>query len=169
MLDYNNQRVCGLWLSYIGIIIILSAFSGGKLLIQPFLIGFGYVIGYIIIFILPYINQKLSYGKNTRFQDRMDNISLLFLVVFSTLCGLLIGVSDLRLLWLSIFLVVGIHFFGFYFSQGKLLIWLGLLTVANAVLGLILINTPFIIFAIIDGLLKISFGIKMLQMRRAIS
>lgn len=164
--EYNTQRVSGLWLVYIGIVIFLAAMTGGTLLMQPFVIGIGYAAGYILIFGLPYVHRKLAYGENTKFQNMMDNISIIFLVVFCTLCGFVIGFSDLRLLWLSVFLVVGLHFFGFYFSQGRLMLWLGLLTVLNAIAGILLIDIPFLVFAAIDAFLKFTIGMRMLLLKK---
>ena len=167
--EYNTQRTVGVWLVYIGSIIILSAITSGHLFMQPFLIGFGYFIGYFLIFGLPYVNKKLSYGKNSKFQDKMDNYSIIFTIILCTLCGLVIGFDDLRLLWLCIFVVIGIHFFGFYFSQGKIMLVLGILTIVNSLVGILFVSTPFLLFAAIDGILKISIGVKMLYMRRQLN
>ena len=164
--EYNTQRTVGVWLLYIGVIIILSAITSGDLFIQPVLMGLCYFIGYFLIFGLSYVNKKLSYGKNSKFQDRMDNYSIIFTIILCTLCGLVIGFDDLRLLWLCIFIVIGIHFFGFYFSQGKIMILLGILTTLNSLLGILLISVPFLLFAVIDGIIKIIIGFKMLFMRR---
>ena len=164
--EYNTQRTVGVWLLYIGVIIILSAITSGDLFIQPLLMGLGYFIGYFLIFGLSYVNKKLSYGKNSKFQDRMDNYSIIFTIILCTLCGLVIGFDDLRLLWLCIFIVIGIHFFGFYFSQGKLMFLLGILTILNSLVGILLISVPFLLFAVIDGIIKIIIGFKMLFMRR---
>lgn len=162
---YNTQRTVGVWLVYIGVIIILSALMGDDLLIQPFTMGFGYFIGYFLIFGLPYVNNKLAYGKNSRLQDKMDNYSIIFTIILCTISGLVIGFDDLRLLWLCIFIIIGIHFFGFYFSQGNLMIILGVLTILNSLIGILLISIPFLLFAVIDGIIKIIIGIKMLLMR----
>lgn len=164
--EYNTQRTCGVWLIYIGIIIIVSAISGGELLIQPFILGFGYFLGYFLIFMLPFLNRKLSYGNNSKFQDKMDNITMLVTVILCTFCGVFIGFDNLRLLWLSILIVIGIHFFGFYFSQGKLLIVLGALTTINGLVGILLINIPFLVVALIDGTLKIVVGFRLLFKRQ---
>lgn len=163
--EYNTQRTCGLWLLYIGVIILISSLIGGDLLIQPFILGIGYFIGFLVIYILPYVNRKLAYGKSTKFQDKMDNLSILLNVILCTACGLVIGFNDLRIFWLSIFIAVGVHFFGFYFSQGKVMILLGILTILNGFAGLLLVSAPFIIFAIIDGSLKFIIGLKMLNMK----
>lgn len=164
--EYNTQRTCGVWLIYIGLIIIVSAMTGGELFIQPFILGFGYFIGYFLIYILPFVNRKLSYGPQSKFQDKMDNLSVLLVIILCTFCGLFIGFNDLRLLWLCIFIAVGIHFFGFYFSQGKLLLVLGILTILNSIFGILFTNIPFLLFAGIDGLIKMIIGLKLLSMRR---
>ena len=164
--EYNTQRTCGVWLIYIGVIIIVSTISGGEFLIQPFILGFGYFIGYLLIFVLPFLNRKLAYGNNSRFQDKMDNITMIVTVILCTLCGYFIGFENLRLLWLSILIVIGIHFFGFYFSQGKNLILLGVLTIVNGLIGVLVVNIPFLVVALIDGSLKIIIGFRMLLKRR---
>ncbi|WP_010268813.1 DUF6609 family protein [Paenibacillus senegalensis] len=164
--EYNTQRTVGVWLLYIGVIIIISAAAGGDLFIHPYIMGFGYFVGFLLILVLPFVNNKLSYGKNTKFQDRMDNVSVAVTIVLCTICGLVIGTEDLRLLWLCILTIIGVHFFGFYFSQGKIMLLLGVLTTANAVMGILLADIPFLLLAAIDGMLKVVFGIKMLFMRR---
>ncbi|MTH53723.1 hypothetical protein GKZ89_09935 [Bacillus mangrovi] len=164
--EYNTQRTCGVWLIYIGVIIIVSAVNGGNLLIQPFIFGFGYAVGFLLIYVLPFLNRKLAYGKNTKFQDKMDNITLTVTVILCTICGMFIGFENVRLVWLSILIVVGAHFFGFYFSQGKLMILLGTLTVVNGLLGLLIPSIPFLAVAWIDGALKMMIGVKMLFNRR---
>lgn len=164
---YNTQRTCGVWLIYIGVIIIASALTGGEFLIQPAVLGFGFLIGYIIIFVLPFVNRKLAYGQNTKFQGRMDNMSVLVNVILCTLCGLLIGFENPRVVWLAILIAVGIHFIGFYFSQGRLMILLAVLTIINGALGLALTAVPFLVFAIIDGSIKIVIGSRMLSLKYA--
>ncbi|PWU67879.1 DUF6609 family protein [Gracilibacillus dipsosauri] len=164
--EYNTQRTVGVWLVYVGVIIIVSAIMGGDLFIHPFIMGFGYFIGFFLILVLPFLNNKLSYGKNSKFQDRMDNISVVVTIVLCTICGLIIGSDDLRLLWLCIFTIIGIHFFGFYFSQGKIILLLGVLTTVNSIMGILLVSVPFLLFAMIDGILKVIYGFKMLLMKR---
>ncbi|WP_156907960.1 DUF6609 family protein [Atopococcus tabaci] len=163
---YNNQRMAGVWLIYIGTVILAAAFLGGKLLIQPFVMGIGFCVGYFLIFGLPFVGRKLSYGKDTKFQQRMDNLSVLLSVVLCTIAGIVIGFEDARLVWLLILLFIGLHFFGFYFSQGKLMLLLGILTTLNALAGLWLVHMPFLFFAVMDSVWKIGFGIKFLSMKR---
>lgn len=161
---YNNQRVGGVWLIYIGIVIILSALMDRELLIQPVVLGVGFGVGYFIIYGLPFIKKRLSYGKDSKFQERMDNLSVFGSVILCTFVGIWIGFDDARFVWLLILLIIGLHFLGFYFSLGKYIVILGLLSTLNALAGLILVNVPFLVFALIDGLLKIGFGIKLVSL-----
>ena len=165
---YHTQRICGLWLTYIGSLIVLASFWGGDLLIHPVILGVGYFVGFFAIYVLPYANQKLAFGKSTKFQDTMDTFSIVLNVLLCTACGLIIGFDDLRLFWLSIFIAVGVHFFGFYFSQGRLLIFLGILTIINGLTGLLLTTVPFIFFALMDGFLKLLFGIKLMVAKQCV-
>lgn len=162
---YNTQRTCGVWLTYIGVIIIAASLLGGERLIQPIIFGFGYFLGFIAIYGLPFINRKLSYGENSAFQDRMDNLSVFLNVLLCTVLGMALGFNDFRLFWLGIFIVVGFHFFGFYFSQGKTMLLLGVLTIVNGIMGLLFPSIPFLFVAIMDGSIKIFIGLMMLRMK----
>ncbi len=165
-IKYPTQRTSGVWLLYIGMIIIAAAFAGGPLLVHPVLLGFGYVIGFVLILVLPFVNQKLAYGKNSKFQDRLDNWAIFLNVALCTACGLVIGFSDLRVFWLSLFIAVGIHFVLFYFSQGSWMVVLAILTIGNGTLGLLLVDVPFLVFALIDGGLKMGVGLKFLLQKQ---
>ncbi len=70
-----------------------------------------------------------------------------------------IGHSDLRKLWLSIFLAVGIHFVPFFIVHGKSLLVLAFLTILCSILGLAHTSVPFHNFTYIDAFIKICFGI----------
>lgn len=164
-LQHHTQRTCGVWLMYIGIVIMIAVWTAGEFLIQPVIFGLGYCFGFILILVLPCVNRKLATGRQTTFQNSMDNLAVTFNIIFCSLCGWMIGISDLRLLWLSVLLVVGLHFLGFYFSQGKWIVVLGVLTVLNALAGLIFMEIPFLLVGTLDGVLKLLFGIKLFSLR----
>jgi hypothetical protein len=67
-----------------------------------------------------------------------------------------------RRFWLWMLIVVGAHFLIFTFSHGPLAGLLGLACIINASIGLRLENINYRVFWVIDGLLKIGFGIWML-------
>lgn len=162
---YVSQRLCGLWLMYIGVIVMLAVWFSGSDLLNVVLLGIGYVIGYVLIFMLPYASRRLVIGKSDRFQDIWDNISLGFMVIGCTLVGMLVGFDDVRLAWLLIFLVVGIHFIGFYFSQGMSMVVLGVLTIVLIVIGLLFSELSFGFVMVLDGLLKFGFGVYLFTRR----
>lgn len=164
-LRYVSQRLCGLWLMYIGVIVMLAVWFSGSDLLNVVLLGIGYVIGYVLIFMLPYASRRLVSGKSDRFQDIWDNISLGFMVIGCTLVGMLVGFDDVRLAWLLIFLVVGIHFIGFYFSQGMSMVVLGVSTIVLIVIGLLFSELPFGFVMVLDGLLKFGFGVYLFTRR----
>lgn len=138
---YNTQRVSGVWFIYIGINVTISAIFGGHSIFNPYIFAFGFVTGYFLTFDLPFVNNKLAYGKNTKFQDRMDNLTIVISLILVTLCGIFIGFEDLRFLWLTAFIVMGFHFIGFYFSQGKIVLILGGLITLSGLLACFSIST----------------------------
>ncbi|EKN71522.1 hypothetical protein BABA_01190 [Neobacillus bataviensis LMG 21833] len=156
---YPNQRIAGLWFIWIGIIIILSAIFSNHLFIQPALFAGGFAIGFLLLYILPFSKKKLSYGEPTKVQKIASNASLALMVVLIMASVQWIGHSDLRTLWLSIFLAVGIHFVPFFVVHGKSLLLLALLTILCSILGLVLTSVPFHYFAYADAIIKIIFGI----------
>lgn len=164
--SYNTQRVVGVWFLYIGVIVVLSSVFAGDFIFHPYIFGVGFIVGYVTIFGLPVVSKKLAYGKNTKFQDNMDNLSIGVSLILMTLCGTLIGFENLRLLWLAVFTILGFHLMGFYFSQGPIVLLMGALVATNGVLGLSLSLVPFVLFAIVDGFLKIGFGIYMISRKR---
>ncbi len=158
-IKYPNQRIAGPWFIWIGIIIILAAVFGNGLFLQPALFAGGFAIGFLIIFILPFIKKKLSYGTPSKVQKIASNASMGLMVVLIMVYVQYIHHSDLRTLWLVIFLIVGIHFIPFFIVHGKTLLLLAFLTILCSVLGLVLTSVPFSYFVYIDALIKICFGV----------
>ena len=148
---YPNQRIAGLWFIWIGITIILSAIFSNHLFIQPALFAGGFTIGFFILYILPFIKKRLSYGEPTKVQKMAINASLALMAVLVMASVQWIGHSDLRKLWLGIFLAVGIHFVPFFVVHGKSLLLLAFLTILCSILGLAFTSVPFHYFAYADA------------------
>ncbi|WP_310910125.1 DUF6609 family protein [Clostridium estertheticum] len=70
-LTFLNKRLCGLWLIWIGFIIIFGTIIGGKYVLNPFIFGIGYALGMSIMFHSTLLKKKFSYGQNTKFQTNM--------------------------------------------------------------------------------------------------
>ncbi|HVQ44334.1 MAG TPA: DUF6609 family protein [Candidatus Saccharimonadia bacterium] len=69
---------------------------------------------------------------------------------------------DSREFWLWMLVVVGAHFLVFTFSHGPFAGALGLICIANALIGLRLKRVDFHAFWIVDGFLKLAVGCAML-------
>ncbi len=160
---YNEKRSCGLWLIIIGIVIIAASMLGGEQKVSLPIFVVGYAIGFYIAIINKKIAKRLSWGKSSAFQNRVANLSiaLLFVLMF-LIAGPFFASQDWRMIWLGAFLATGLHFFPFYFVHGKSMIPLAVLCSANAVIGMILPTLPFLALALIDGGIKVAFGIYLL-------
>lgn len=158
--EYNDKRCCGLWFIIIGIVIIVSAVLGGEQKINPMIFSAGFVIGFYISAINKKVVKKLSWGESSKFQTNMANFSvvLLFPLMF-IFAGSFFPAQNWRLIWLGAFLAVGLHFFPFYFVHGISMIGIAVLCSINAIVGMSIPTIPFIVFASIDGLIKIAFGV----------
>ncbi|GAA4559187.1 DUF6609 family protein [Planotetraspora kaengkrachanensis] len=77
--------------------------------------------------------------------------------------------ADQRTQILAILLVVGLHFIIMGPAHGPLMALLGVVTVANALLGMRIIALPLRIFGVVDGLLKFGFGMVMLLLYPALT
>lgn len=165
--EYNDKRCCGLWFLIIGVVIIVASLFGGeqKLNMPIFMIGFA--LGFYMSFINKKVVSKLSYGTSSKFQNNVANLSIgiLFPLMF-IFAGSFYPSQNWRMIWLGTFLAVGLHFFPFYFVHGTSMVWIAILCTINGILGMLFLSVPFIIFAIVDGIIKIAFGVYLLFFSR---
>jgi len=133
---------------------------------NPGLFAVGFAVGFFILYILPFIKRRLSYGEPTKIQKVASNGAMVLMAVLIMAFVQIIDHSDLRTLWLCIFLSVGIHFIPFVIVHGKSLLLLSGLTIANALLGLIITTVPFNYLALIDAFIKLCFGIYLFSKKR---
>ena len=77
--------------------------------------------------------------------------------------------ADGRVRMLSILSVVGLHFVIMGLAFGPLIAALGVLTMANAAVGLRVPAVPLPVVGVLDGLLKIVFGVWMLAFHPAVT
>ncbi|MGM0640351.1 MAG: DUF6609 family protein [Thermotogota bacterium] len=154
-------RLVGLWLMLIGIVILISLLIGGKFFLNPFVFMIGYSLSiYIVEFNVSIRKKFILKGELSKFQKKMSkygDISLFPLIfIFG---GSFIPTGDWRLVWLNVFLATGIHFLFFLPVNGKIMLYLSLLCTLNPLIGIIFDDTPFIIFGLLDFIIKFSFGI----------
>lgn len=112
-----------------------------------------------------FFKGRYLYGKPTPLQSVAIYVALILGVIL--LIGLFVFLPDYasRTFLLAMLLVIGIDFLPLSIASGPMLLLLASLCILNAVLGLWLQGLPLTIFAGIDGVLKIIFGILMLTAR----
>ena len=162
--NYVTKKICGIWFSFIGTIIIIATIFGYKLCMNPFIFGIGYSIGFYLCYgNKKYVFNRLASGVETSFQKKMSDNALLIL---SILCGVFGGIcwlthQSIRNIWLSLLIATAIHFFAFYFVHGKSVVILGILCLLYGALGFIFPTISFIYIAFLDGITKIIIGVVM--------
>lgn len=165
--EYNDKRCCGLWFIIIGIVIIISAIWGGEKKLHPIIFTVGFIVGFYISAINRKVVSKLSWGRSSKFQNKIAifSIAILFPLMF-ILAGPFFPTQNWRMIWLMTFLAVGLHFIPFYFVHSISMIGIAVLCSANAIIGILFPTIPFIVLAFVDGLIKIGFGIYLLFFSR---
>lgn len=162
VLEFNNKRSCGLWLTLVGAVLLIAMAFGGRFLINPIIFLAGYYISFYIANINKKIRSRLSQGRASKFQIKMICISIaaLFLLMFC-IAGPFIPSMNWRMIWLGVNLATAIHFAGFYFVHGKSMILIGSVCAAIAVAAYILPEITLAALAA-DALVKLGFGIWLL-------
>ena len=80
-LEFLNKRIVGLWLIWIGVVIIIATIVGGEFLVHPVVFGGGYFTGFLFILRNKYLRKKLSFGPLSKFQSKVGNLSIVLLFV----------------------------------------------------------------------------------------
>lgn len=158
-LEFNNKRSCGLWLTLVGTVLMISMVFGGSYIINPVIFLLGYYVSFYIANINKRVRQALSQGPASRFQIRMifASIAFLFFMMFC-IAGPFIPSMNWRMIWLGVSLATGLHFAGFYFVHGKSMIFLGLICTALAICGYVFAANSGI-FLLADAVVKLLFGL----------
>jgi hypothetical protein len=155
---YPMMKGAGLFILLVGVGITVGGLLGGKHIIRMLIAGG----------VLATLSQIVRVQGVTDFPGTPSRSQLSLLVGGILLEVLLIALvvymirERSRKFWLWILFVVGLHFIILSFAQGPPLLWLGVVSMANALIGLGLTNTSYLRFWVIDGLLKIAVGAWML-------
>ncbi|WP_160671845.1 DUF6609 family protein [Clostridium sp. C8-1-8] len=159
---YPRQKVCGLFLLGAGITMALASFFGTSKSPSVFIFVIGYFISNVGIMFNSKVRKKYSVGEPTALQKKASNFALIFLMIMAVAVGMTVGSKgDVRLTWLLILIIVGVHFVPFALIHGKLMYLLAVLLVVNGCIGIYLNNETFYIIGIIDALIKISIGVSL--------
>lgn len=160
---YPRQRVCGLFLIGVSITMALSTILGDSQNPNAWIFIIGYTASMVGIMFNKKIRERFSVGETTPLQEKASKFGLFFISIVVPIIGMsLNSTGDYRLIWLLILLAVGIHFIPFTLVHGKLTLLLAILTIINACVGLYLSDTSFMIFGMIDAIIKLCIGIALL-------
>ncbi|WP_308808335.1 DUF6609 family protein [Halobacillus andaensis] len=98
-LQFSNKRLCGLWLIWIGVVLILSIYKGGEWLVNPIIFVTNFGAGFLLIMNSKYGERKLSYGPESLFQKKIGQFSiiLMFILIFF-IGGYFIPSMDFRMI-----------------------------------------------------------------------
>lgn len=162
---YPSIRVGGLWMIWIGAVIILaSLLTFGQVFNGP-LFYLGFIAGVAGILVNSRVRAILSFGQTTKRQRTamwfgVGLQTLLFIVLANGFANL-----DQRTYWLISLIIVGLHLLPFSLLHGPRAALLGVLCMVSAGVGIAWGGLPFWLFGVIDGLLKLLFGIWMFSSR----
>lgn len=159
-LQFLNKRLAGLWLIWIGLVIIVGTLLGADYGIQPVIFVVGYGAGMAIIFNSKALAQRYSLGPATPFQEKVSNFAIVLMFV---LMGLFSGRSfatlDFRMIWLGALLATALHFIPFALVHGPAMVVMAVPLAATAVTGMLLPEIPFLYLGLVDGGIKLLFGL----------
>jgi len=158
---YPLIRVIGIWLVLIGSVITLSTLVGGRFELNPFVFMGGYGISLYITELNPYVKRKYTLkGELNTLQKKMakyGDISLFPLMFI--MGGSFIPSGDWRMVWLGTLMATGIHFLLFIPVHGRVMLYLSVLCTIWPITGMFFKDIPFLVFGVLDGLVKIGFGV----------
>lgn len=158
-LEFNNKRLCGMWLILISLVLFISILTGGNQIINMSLFSIGYFISFFSVFMNKKIINKLSYGKLNKFQKKISLYSIILLFILMSLFGgVFFATNNWRMVWLGALMATSIHFLPYYFVHGKSMIFLSVITSINIAIGYIFSDISLIFIAYIDVIIKFIFG-----------
>lgn len=159
---FLSKRICGIWLIWVSVVILIGTFFGGSQEINMIIFNIGYFLGFILILGNKRVHNKFALGPPSKFQNNMTLLSIILMFILLVgMGGQFFATQNYRMIWLSALLAIGIHFFTFSAVHGKIMLPLAILVSLNAILGMLFSSIQFSIFAYIDVFIKALFGIIM--------
>lgn len=165
--QFLSKRLCGVWLVWIGVVLIMSIVFSGNQPVNQLIFYVGYGAGMGLIFGNKTIRQKLSFGPPSEFQRKMTIFSIVLMFIFMfCLGGPFYATLDYKMIWLGVLMAVAIHFIPFSFVHGKSMIILSLCLMGIIILGYVDRTISFSIVGYLDASIKILFGLLLLLTKK---
>ncbi|HDR4948498.1 TPA: hypothetical protein QCR51_005088 [Bacillus cereus] len=153
---YPRQKINGIWLVIAGLAMFLLLIKyNGYPNVWPFIIV--YTLG-MIWQLSPKTRKRLAISPGTSEQKKWSNFSIFLLAILVFIIFHFFS-TDYKICWLLILLAVGVHFLTFIPVHGKLMLLLSIGLIINALIGLTFTNLSLDVVFVIDGLIKVLFGI----------
>lgn len=156
---YPRQKIFGAFL-------VAIAFTMYSTILFPYnekpngaLFGLCYIISIFGIMLNPIVRKKFSVGEANKKQKIMSNLSLFILVIGAFVIFKVFNFNDYRTIWVLLFALVGVHFITFIPVHGRLIGALGAILIINAVIAIIFSAIQLNLVFVIDGSIKLIFGI----------
>lgn len=137
---------------------------GGGIIIDVFFSG-AFIVGTSLALISLFFAKALSFGKPTRIQIVALIVAIVLEIVLLIVMVNVLPIdvdSQTRMMWILI--IVGIHFLPMAVSFGPRFALLGVLCIVNGFLGLLLNTISSDLFLVVDGVLKVGFGLYMTKL-----
>lgn len=146
---YPLVRSGGLFLVLIGAGIIIDVALSGA-----------FIVGTALALISLMFAKVLSFGKPTRMQTVALALAIILEIVLLIIMANVLpaGITvSIRLMWILV--IVGVHFLPMAVCFGPRFAIVGILCIVNGLAGLVLNNVSSELFLIVDGALKVGFGL----------
>lgn len=157
-------RLGGVYVLFLGLAMLFAAFWPGADPLNPLLLISMSSIGFLAVFGL---SRWLAYGQ----APRWHYLVLAMAVIAEMILFLCLPLFNRTLtpdeMWRHMLVIIGIHFLPLGFIFGFKIVWLGLLIILNAFFSLTMPQLPFWFFALVDGALKLFYGLILLFHRPA--
>lgn len=146
---YPLVRNGGLFLILIGAGIIIDVIVSGA-----------FVVGTVLALVSLLFAKVLSFGKPTPIQIIALAVAILLeIVLLIIMVNVLPADSTAKIRTMWVLMIVGIHFLPMAICFGPRLAIVGLLCIVNGLIGLVLNNVSSDLFLLVDGALKVGFGL----------
>ena len=161
--EYPMVRGGGLFLMLIGTGLVSAiVFSGDALVNYPV-----FYVGVAVATISLFASGRLSQGSPTRLQIAALVSAIALEIILLVVMGRTLprGTAEhVRWLWVS--MIVGVHFLPMALCFGSRMLLLGGACIVNALVGLVLLRAPYEVFGLVDGCLKLGFGVWLFSPRQ---
>jgi Family of unknown function (DUF6609) len=154
--SYPMLRAGGAFLLFIGLGLVGAIAFSGSALVNYNIFYAGAGAGVVSLS----FTRRLSSKRPTRLQVlALAAAIVLEVILFAVMVRTLPSGTEEQIRWLWVSAIVGVHFLPMSISFGPRFFVLGCLCIGNAVFGLLASSIPYEVFGIVDGTLKIGFGV----------